>query len=70
MTLLLGYETAVLTDADLLQLELVEADQQFHRVYGTDEAGWLPQQVAAYNAAMDAVWAAHAAPRDHRAAGP
>ena len=43
--------------ADRLQFELAEVDEQFHLLYGRDEAQWFPLQIAAYNRAIDAVWA-------------
>ncbi len=47
-----------LPTADLIQFELAEIDASFHQAFGQDEAGWLPRQVAAYNSAIGAVWAA------------
>ncbi|MFF6847054.1 hypothetical protein [Streptomyces antimycoticus] len=50
---------AQLPAADVVQLELADIDERFHRMFGRDEAGWLPSQVAAYNTAINSVWAAH-----------
>lgn len=42
---------------DRLQFELAEVDEQYHLLYGRDEAAWFPLQVRAYQRAIDAVWA-------------
>lgn len=48
-----------LPEADRVQYELADIDEAFHLQFGRDESAWLPAQVAAYNRAIDAVWAAH-----------
>ena len=55
-------ELFYLPAADRLQYELAEVDEHFHLLYGNDESAWLPLQIAAYNRAIDAVWATHTAP--------
>lgn len=52
-------ELFYLPAADRLQYELAEVDEQFHLLYGRDEARWFPLQIAAYNKAIDAVWNTH-----------
>ncbi|MGK3107898.1 hypothetical protein [Streptomyces sp. WAC05858] len=59
MTIIDETVVAQLPAADVVQLELADIDERFHEMYGRDEAAWLPNQVAAYNTAIDSVWSAH-----------
>ncbi|MFD8088726.1 hypothetical protein [Streptomyces malaysiensis] len=63
MTIIDEITVAQLPEADAVQLELADIDEHFHRMFGRDEAAWLPAQVAAYNRATNSVWATHEAVR-------
>ncbi|GAA1065293.1 hypothetical protein [Streptomyces asiaticus] len=59
MTLIDEITVAGLPAADVVQYELADVDERFHTLFGRDETAWLPAQVTAYNAAINAVWAGH-----------
>lgn len=63
MTIIDETLVAQLPKADVVQLELADTDEYFHELCGHDEAAWLPAQVAAYNRAINGVWATHEAVR-------